>query len=409
MSAIIEVERLSKRYKIGSLRKTGRTLREAIAELATIGRRSQRRAETEIWALEDVTFSVAQGEVVGVVGHNGAGKSTLLKILSRITEPTKGQVVLRGRVASLLEVGTGFHQDLTGRENIFMNGAILGMGRLEIARKFDDIVAFAEVERFIDTPVKHYSSGMYMRLAFAVAAHLDPEILVVDEVLAVGDLAFQQKCLGKLQAVAGAGRTVIFVSHNMGAVSRLCTRGILLEHGRIAFMGDVDELCRRYAGLGQQTRTHWIRSSTSAGTSSARILEIVLCDERGDPLPAPTTQDTVGIRITYELDEPLPGAILAVAIYDQSMTPLFATSPLETNLELPEGPGVFTWRVLFPTAVFMEQSYYATIALYRSWQGLDTVASALHFSVVGGASAMSKLPGGKIGALHLDCQWEQAG
>lgn len=201
----------------------------------------------EFWALRDVSFSVQPGEVVGIIGRNGAGKSTLLKILSRITEPTAGTIRLRGRVASLLEVGTGFHPDLTGRENIFLNGAILGMSRAEIARKFDEIVAFAEIERFLDTPVKRYSSGMYVRLAFAVAAHLEPEILIVDEVLAVGDAAFQKKCLGKIRDVArDTGRTVLFVSHNMAAVSQLTTRAVLLERGQASFIGHTDEVVKRY-------------------------------------------------------------------------------------------------------------------------------------------------------------------
>jgi lipopolysaccharide transport system ATP-binding protein len=196
----------------------------------------------EFWALKDVSFEVKRGEVVGIIGRNGAGKSTLLKILSRITEPTEGRVTLRGRVASLLEVGTGFHPELTGRENVFLNGAILGMSRAEIKRKFDEIVAFAEVEKFLDTPVKRYSSGMYVRLAFAVAAHLEPEILVIDEVLAVGDAEFQQKCLGKMQDVAAGGRTVLFVSHNMAALSRLCPRSLLLKAGRIVMSGETRNL-----------------------------------------------------------------------------------------------------------------------------------------------------------------------
>src|ERR1041385_9065638 len=337
MAPIIEVERLSKRYAIGRLRKTSRSLRESIGETtsALISRLLRRTRDddaspSEIWALKDISFNVAQGESIGVVGHNGAGKSTLLKILARITEPSAGRAVLWGRTASLLEVGTGFHPDLTGRENVFLNGAILGMGRHEIQRKFDEIVAFAEVEQFVDTPVKHYSSGMYMRLAFAVAAHLDPEILIVDEVLAVGDIAFQRKCLGKLQAVSGEGRTVIFVSHNMGAVSRLCTRGILLEAGRIAFEGEVEELTRRYSGIGGQSRTRWTASDSPVPAAGGRLLEIRLCDEEGNHQPAPTTTDTLGVRITYELQERLPGSYLAIAVYDQAMTPLFATSPFET-------------------------------------------------------------------------------
>ena len=235
MSAII-VKGLSKRYVLGHESKAD-TLRDALTQ-GVSGWWSRLRhgplEEEEFWALRDVSFRVEPGEVVGIVGRNGAGKSTLLKILSRITEPTAGSVRLRGRVASLLEVGTGFHPELTGRENIFLNGAILGMQRAEIRRKFDEIVAFAEIDRFLDTPVKRYSSGMYVRLAFAVAAHLEPEILIVDEVLAVGDAQFQQKCLGKMQAIAAdQGRTILFVSHNLKAVEHLCSRGLLLERGRI--------------------------------------------------------------------------------------------------------------------------------------------------------------------------------
>lgn len=249
--AIIRVSQLGKSYRLAHEARPD-TLRDSLAHGARglvrrwLGRESTGTAE-EFWALRDVSFEVKRGEVVGVIGRNGAGKSTLLKILSRITEPTQGRIELRGRVASLLEVGTGFHPELTGRENIFLNGAILGMGRAEIARKFDEIVAFAEVERFLDTPVKHYSSGMYVRLAFAVAAHLEPEILIVDEVLAVGDAQFQQKCLGKMQAVATTeGRTVLFVSHNVSAIARLCSTCVFLEQGRLTFRGDTAAGINRY-------------------------------------------------------------------------------------------------------------------------------------------------------------------
>ena len=219
------------------------------APLRRLRRSAPRRSD--FWALKDVSFEVPPGEVLGVVGRNGAGKSTLLKVLSRITEPTTGRVELRGRVGSLLEVGTGFHPELTGRENIYLNGAILGMKRREIARKFDEIVAFAEVEQFLDTPVKRYSSGMYMRLAFAVAAHLEPEILLVDEVLAVGDAEFQKKCLGKMGDVAGEGRTVLFVSHNMGAVQTVCRRALLLDHGRVKMIGPAEEVVAEYLKAGE--------------------------------------------------------------------------------------------------------------------------------------------------------------
>jgi lipopolysaccharide transport system ATP-binding protein len=255
MKPIIRVEGLSKQYRIGAKQASYATLRESLTNIAAAPFRRLRNTGNRpltsdhpntIWALKDVSFEVQPGEVVGIIGRNGAGKSTLLKILSRITEPTEGKVDLYGRVGSLLEVGTGFHAELTGRENIYLNGAILGMKHGEIARRFDEIVAFAEIEKFLDTPVKHYSSGMYMRLAFAVAAHLEPEILVVDEVLAVGDVEFQKKCLGKMSEVAQNGRTILFVSHNMDAVLRLCQQGILLGSGKIISQGAVKETVDKY-------------------------------------------------------------------------------------------------------------------------------------------------------------------
>ena len=254
---IIEVEHLSKCYRIGARRERYLSLRDELGKKAhrvsSVFSRAFRKgqggppsSETDFWALNDVSFSVQEGAAVGIIGRNGAGKSTLLKILSQITPPTKGQITMRGRMASLLEVGTGFHPELTGRENIFLNGAIMGMGREEIKRKFDEIVAFAEVDKFLDTPVKRYSSGMYMRLAFAVAAHLEPEILVVDEVLAVGDAEFQNKCLWKMGEVAETGRTVLFVSHNMVAIQNLCTTAILLESGGICGTGATVDVVARY-------------------------------------------------------------------------------------------------------------------------------------------------------------------
>ena len=252
----IEALRLSKRYHIGVAREAYSTIRDRISRVGqsavlALRRRDRRRATgssaSEFWALDDVSFQVRPGEVVGVIGRNGAGKSTLLKLLSRITEPTSGEAIVTGRVGSLLEVGTGFHQELTGRENVYLNGAILGMKRAEIARKFDEIVDFAEVRKFVDTPVKHYSSGMHLRLAFAVAAYLESEILLVDEVLAVGDLAFQQKCLGKMSDVASQGRTVFFVSHNLGAVREFCETSIVLERGRVICRGSIVEGLAAYS------------------------------------------------------------------------------------------------------------------------------------------------------------------
>ena len=247
----IRVEHLSKLYHIGKLQHRHDTLREALA--GSFKRADAQGTDDLLWALRDISFDVRRGEVIGIIGRNGAGKSTLLKILSRITEPTEGRAEIHGRVGSLLEVGTGFHPELTGRENIFLNGAILGMHRAEITRKFDEIVAFAEIEKFLDTPVKRYSSGMYVRLAFAVAAHLEPEILLVDEVLAVGDAAFQKKCLGKMGDVAKEGRTVLFVSHNMASIEVLCRRAVVLQHGAISYLGPADQAVESYmAALEQQ-------------------------------------------------------------------------------------------------------------------------------------------------------------
>src|SRR6187455_904347 len=271
---VISVEKLSKRYLVGhrlanreyytALRDViGREIRNFIRKASDFVRGNQIIQGDEIeefWALKDVSFEVKQGEVVGIIGRNGAGKSTLLKILSRITEPTEGRVTLRGRVASLLEVGTGFHPELTGRENIFLNGAILGMSKVEIQRKFDEIVDFAEVERFLDTPVKRYSSGMYVRLAFAVAAHLDPDILVVDEVLAVGDAEFQKKCIGKMKDVSeSSGKTVLFVSHNMAAVRQLCNHGISLINGELFKEGGIEDIVSDYL-IGSNKYAFFIRS-----------------------------------------------------------------------------------------------------------------------------------------------------
>jgi len=251
MKTAIRVEGISKKYRLGNAPRGGRTLGENLGHKLRSATRWLHRGTNEpthndFWALQDVSFEVNPGEVIGLVGRNGAGKSTLLKVLSRIVEPTSGRVELRGRLGSLLEVGTGFHPELSGRENIYLNGSIIGMKQAEIDRHFDEIVAFAEIEKFLDTPVKRYSSGMYVRLAFAIAAHLQPEILILDEVLAVGDAAFQKKCLGKMKDVAGQGRTVLFVSHDMAAIRRLCTRGIFLSQGRVTTTGSIDDVIDAY-------------------------------------------------------------------------------------------------------------------------------------------------------------------
>ena len=278
MKPIVRVEKVGKQYRLGKREASYGTLRESIMNAVSTpfkrlrSRNGNSTAEI-LWALKNLSFVVEPGEVVGVIGRNGAGKSTLLKVLCRITEPTTGRVELYGRVASLLEVGTGFHPELTGRENIYLNGAILGMRKAEIERKFDEIVAFAELEKFLDTPVKRYSSGMYMRLAFAVASHLEPEILVIDEVLAVGDATFQKKCLGKLDEVAKQGRTVLFVSHNMVAVQSLCSRAVWLDRGEIQNQGPAKEVISQYLKtyLSMRAEQKWDDISTAPGNEQVRI------------------------------------------------------------------------------------------------------------------------------------------
>jgi lipopolysaccharide transport system ATP-binding protein len=315
----VRVENLSKQYRIGERQIGYRTLRDSIGDMlkAPLRRmRGQRRPHETIWALKDISFEIRTGEVVGIVGRNGAGKSTLLKILSRITEPTEGYAEIHGRVGSLLEVGTGFHPELTGEENIFLNGAILGMTRAEIRRKFDEIVAFAEIERFIDTPVKHYSSGMYLRLAFAVAAHLEPEILLVDEVLAVGDAGFQKKCTGKMGEVARQGRTVLFVSHNMAAMRQLCTSAYLLNSGGLALSGDTDEVIRTYLQSSFAVSASDLSAAPRTGAGEIRFTSMRFEDEHGNEAPGLISGQSGRIVLSYSARRAFPRVRVCVAFLD---------------------------------------------------------------------------------------------
>ena len=308
----IVVEDLSKRYIIGHQTARGDGLRHAIENAVRTPfrylnsvRPKNRKTLEEFWALRGVNLEVKQGEVVGIIGRNGAGKSTLLKILSRITEPTSGRIRMRGRVSSLLEVGTGFHSELTGRENIFLNGAILGMGRAEIIRKFDDIVAFSGVEKFLDTPVKRYSSGMYVRLAFAVAAYLEPEILIVDEVLAVGDSEFQKKCIDKMDDVGHSGRTVLFVSHNMQAVTRLCNRCVLMQQGQIEMDGTALQVTHEYLRSASNLNSvkEWPNRDKAPGDDVMRLRAIRAISESGELAEAFDIRSPIGIQLEYEVLE----------------------------------------------------------------------------------------------------------
>ena len=329
----IHAENLGKQYTIGERPAAYTTLRETLSSAFSSQKRlgSGNEGGNKFWALKDVSFDVEKGKVLGVIGRNGAGKSTLLKLLSRVTEPTEGKAVINGRVGSLLEVGTGFHPELTGRENISLNGAILGMKHSEVERKFDEIVSFAEVEQFIDTPVKRYSSGMYLRLAFAVAAHLEPEILVVDEVLAVGDAEFQRKCLGKMSDVAQQGRTVLFVSHNMSAILRLTEETIVIEKGHLAMRAPTPQAVDYYlsAGFSQEGQRHWLPDEIPADAAPFKPVAIRVKNPKGDVVDTLRSTEPVTIELEYELEQAITG--LRVGIYLLSMRGEYIMTSFDTD------------------------------------------------------------------------------
>ncbi len=334
---IIQVENISKQYRIGARQDPYGSLRESVMNtLSAPFRRLSGHASPDydtIWALKDVSFEVQPGEVVGIIGRNGAGKSTLLKILSRITKPTHGRAILRGRVASLLEVGTGFHPELTGRENIYLNGAILGMHRHEIERKFDEIVDFAEIEKFLDTPVKRYSSGMYVRLAFAVAAHLEPEVLVIDEVLAVGDAEFQKKCLGKMGQVAQGGRTVLFVSHNMGAIRGLCSTGLLVDKGQLLMQGPVGQVIHQYLIERAGASSAEVKLSLMPGSSPGVGRFLRFYNQSGKPQSTFQIFEPWQIELEFEMFEKVGHVIAAAGITTFESVPVATFWSLPRDLE----------------------------------------------------------------------------
>ncbi len=397
MSApVIRVQGLGKRYRIGGPAQRPGHLREALVDMVAspfrrlVATGGARAAQEEFWALRDVSFDVEQGEVLGIIGRNGAGKSTALKIISRITPPTTGRIELHGRVGSLLEVGTGFHGDLTGRENVYLNGTILGMRRAEIDRKFDEIIAFAGVEAFIDTPVKRYSSGMYMRLAFAVAAHLDTEILLVDEVLAVGDLEFQKKCLGKMDEVARGGRTVLFVSHNMAAVRRLCGRGILLERGRVAAVAPMEAVADLYVRPGRdQGEGARFDPHDRRGTGWARVTDMRLLDEQNKPVAARPCDADLRVEVTIEVaggaaaGSSLRGLVVELVVCSDEGQPLLSLMNVDdTGVALPDSHAC---RVLVrvPGPTLVPGRYGIDVILGIPFlQHVDEISEALVFDVL---------------------------
>jgi lipopolysaccharide transport system ATP-binding protein len=390
----VRVEGLGKRYKLGPAERY-RNLRDTLADTFTAPFRWFRRgrsadaAEQIFWALKDISFDVQRGDVIGIIGRNGAGKSTLLKVLSRITEPTTGQADIHGRIASLLEVGTGFHPELTGRENIYLNGAILGMKKAEIRRKFDEIVAFSEVEKFLDTPVKHYSSGMYVRLAFAVAAHLEPEILIVDEVLAVGDAAFQKKCLRRMGQVAGEGRTVLFVSHNMTAIQSLCTRAILLRGGRMIGDGPTHDIVVQYLSTDNdghsssvELRNHPNRLGRHAD-QAARMTDVTL-ESGEEPLSGELHMGgPLTIRVGFESpDRPLKPPVLGVVIKTSLGVHVLGISNRILPAQQPAA-GLTQGSVVchFDSIPLMPGRYLLDLYFGDSYIDLDIVQDAISFQV----------------------------
>ncbi|MBI2843640.1 MAG: ABC transporter ATP-binding protein [Armatimonadetes bacterium] len=408
----IKIENIGKKYRIGAKNaRSTDSVRECFRWFSPRARRA-RDERTEFWALKDVSFDVEEGQVVGIIGRNGAGKSTLLKVLSQITPPTEGRITVRGRIASLLEVGTGFHPELTGRENIYLNGAILGMTRKQISSKFDEIVSFAEVERFLDTPVKRYSSGMYVRLAFAVAAHLEPEILVVDEVLSVGDAEFQAKCLGKMGEVARGGRTVIFVSHNMTAVSHLCERGIVLAGGRVDFMGTAQEAVMHYT----PSSTHGDgyvelcddRSSYEEQVAQFRGARLLGSD--GGSRNVFFIGDAMTLQIDVLFHRPVDLARLSFVIRTGSGLNVYHCVMQDSGFEARNLVGPVSFYATFPRLALYPGTYYVDdLWLATPTRTLDNISGdVLSFSVAEGGKGVCRRLASNMAVVHEVPKWTLA-
>ena len=410
----IRVDNLGKEYRLGALSSGYRTLRDALAERAgQVTGRAPKPSREILWALRHVSFEVERGQVLGVIGRNGAGKSTLLKILSRITEPTEGEAEIHGRVGSLLEVGTGFHPELTGRENIFLNGAILGMKRTEIAAKFDEIVDFAEVPKFIDTPVKRYSSGMYLRLAFAVAAHLEPEVLVVDEVLAVGDAEFQRKCLGKMSDVARQGRTVLFVSHNMSAVLRLTQETLVLDRGSLVLRAPTPQAVDYYmtSGLAQTGERHWTADEVPASARPFRPLALRVRDERGRIAERVACTEPFTVEFEYELSEQITGLRIGVYLSTSRGEPVLTSfdtdEPQAFERHLARPAGRYLSRCRIPATLLNEGLFVLGVnASSFRIRSYFTDEHALSFSIDGTGAPGSHWPETRSGPLRPALAWE---
>jgi lipopolysaccharide transport system ATP-binding protein len=405
---------LSKSYRIGAniaSREGYKTLQgDLINFLKNPLRTAQRSAA--FWALKDISFDVKHGEVLGIIGRNGAGKSTLLKVLSRITKPTTGYADVFGRMGSLLEVGTGFHPELTGRENIFLNGAILGMKRPEIQRRFDEIVDFAEIEQFLETPVKRYSSGMYMRLAFAVAAHLEPEILVVDEVLAVGDAKFQEKCLGKMRDVAQGGRTVLFVSHNMAAVLSLCSRGLLVDAGKIAYDGAINETVKRYINESMDFTGKVVFDLSISGkysNSALRFRQVRLINNNGENGGYIDINDGINVELVYEVRRSIKSPQVVIQLWNQDgicVLSALDTDEVESVMDRIFAPGIYTVSCYIPGHFLRLGRYWLDLSSsIPNVEMLDEIKQSISFEVIGSDAIESKFPQPRLGVVSPKSNW----
>jgi lipopolysaccharide transport system ATP-binding protein len=428
-NTVIKVENISKQYRLGTV-STGtishdlnrwwhrmRGNEDPYLQIGDVNDRTQSTGSEYVWALRDINFDVQHGEVLGIIGRNGAGKSTLLKILSRTTAPTTGTVKIKGRVASLLEVGTGFHPELTGRENVFLNGAILGMTKKEIASKFDEIVDFAGVERYIDTPVKRYSSGMYVRLAFAVAAHLEPEILIVDEVLAVGDAEFQNKCIGRMKDISeNFGRTVLFVSHNMEIINRICDRAVLLENGLVKLNGSVESITSAYLQSDKGASCHrtWNDISTAPGNSSIKLLEAKVHNEEGTIKEFLEVSDKIGITFKFEVLKPVRKFTHGFTIKNESGFTVFSSHDLNTEISRHTIRQTGTYEVTgwIPKHLLAEGLFTVDVAAFENYEGIsiyfnepDTLAFTI-VDYINGDSARGTYPGKFPGIVRPLLTWD---
>lgn len=406
---VVSVDHLSKKYALGEGSARHRTLREVVAKSFLTFRgnasKSSSGSDQTIWALKDLSFDLRHGEVLGIVGRNGSGKSTLLKILSRITEPTSGSVDIYGRVNSLLEVGTGFHSELTGRENIYLNGAILGMRKTEIERKFDEIVEFAEIDKFLDTPIKHYSSGMSVRLAFAVAAHMEPDILIVDEVLAVGDAAFQQKCLGKMSDVARVGRTILFVSHNMTAIGRLCNRAILMNAGQIEMDGPTGQVIEKYLLSHADVTGSWSRPVASATGEPIDLLNARVLNPSGEPSPTIAFGEGFDIEILYRVNQPAADWWVLFRILDNAGQIVLTSWDIDSlPAQRDHSRGIYRTVCSVPGSFLKPAVYAATLATVTKRSEMERYDSAFRFEI---SSEGYPLNQGRMGSVTPILRWSQ--